>query len=341
MSGPDPATPRVLFVGGLGRSGSTLLELLLAQSADVCAVGEVVHLWERALGADERCGCGERFTACPFWHQVGELAFGGWATIDRDDVLALKDRVDRTRHIPRLAKNALAPEQLADVRRYADLYTRIYRAALTVTGARVVVDSSKHASLAFALRWADGLDLRVLHLVRDSRAVAYSWGKQVRRPEVVDREDFMPTFSPFEVSKLWTAQNAAFHLLAARAKVLRLRYEDFTADPAGTLRRVRDFAGLPDDPAALRILAAGRSGPAGETDRAGAAPEPVAPLRAHSVAGNPLRFSGGPLTVRRDEAWRERLPRRSRAVVSLATLPLRVRYGYLGQRGSDESVEKP
>ncbi|NED51565.1 sulfotransferase family protein [Micromonospora sp. WMMD1219] len=332
MSAPDPAPPRVLFVGGLGRSGSTLLELLLAQSADVCAVGEVVHLWERALGADERCGCGERFTACPFWRQVGDQAFGGWAAVDRDDVLALKDRVDRTRHIPRLAKDALPPEQLTDVRRYADLYTRIYRAALSVTGARVVVDSSKHASLAFALRWAEGLDLRVLHLVRDSRAVAYSWGKQVRRPEVVDGEDFMPTFSPFEVSKLWTAQNAAFHLLASRAKVLRLRYEDFTADPAGTVRRVRDFAGLPDDPAALRILSG--------ADETGAAPEPAAPFRAHSVAGNPLRFSGGPLTVRRDEAWRDRLPRRSRAVVSLATLPLRVRYGYLGQRGSDESVER-
>ncbi|MFU8876150.1 sulfotransferase family protein [Micromonospora sp. SL4-19] len=329
--------PRVLFVGGLGRSGSTLLELLLAQSADVCAVGEVVHLWERALGADERCGCGERFSACPFWLQVGDHAFGGWSTVDRDEVLALKDRVDRTRHIPRLAKSALSEAQLADVRRYADLYTRIYRAALAVAGARVVVDSSKHASLAFALRWAEGLDLRVLHLVRDSRAVAYSWGKQVRRPEVVDGEDFMPTFSPFEVSKLWTAQNAAFHLLAARAEVFRLRYEDFTADPAGTVRRLREFAGLPDDPEALRILT-DPSSSAGPAARPDPEPSPASPARVHSVAGNPLRFSDGPLTIRRDEAWRTRLPRRSRAVVSLATLPFRVRYGYLGQRGSD-SVE--
>lgn len=91
---------RVLFVGGLGRSGSTLLELILAQHPDVCAVGEVVHLWERALGGDERCGCGERFTACDFWQRVGEHAFGGWSAVDRDDVLALKATVDRTRHIP-------------------------------------------------------------------------------------------------------------------------------------------------------------------------------------------------------------------------------------------------
>ncbi|MEU8188709.1 sulfotransferase family protein [Micromonospora carbonacea] len=316
-------TARVLFVGGLGRSGSTLLELILAQHPDVSAVGEVVHLWERALGGDERCGCGERFTACDFWQRVGEHAFGGWSAVDRAEVLALKDAVDRTRHIPRLARAELPAAQLDEVRRYADLYTRIYAAAMAVTGALLVVDSSKHASTAFALRWADDLDLRVLHLVRDSRAVAYSWAKQVRRPEVVDTEAYMPTFSPFTVSKLWTAQNAAFHLLATRAPVVRLRYEDFTADPRGTVARLRRFAGLPDDPEALRVLD----------------PSPAPLRRAHSIAGNPLRFNAGPLRVRQDDAWRTALPSRSRVVVSAATLPLRLRYGYvgLGRPGSTEA----
>jgi hypothetical protein len=301
-------------VGGLGRSGSTLLELVLAQSPDVCAVGEVVHLWERALGGDERCGCGERFTACAFWQRVGDHAFGGWSMVDRAEVLALKAQVDRTRFVFRLARRRLPEDQLAAVRRYADLYVRIYRAAAAVTGAEVVIDSSKHASLAFALRWADDLDLRVLHMVRDSRAVAHSWAKQVRRPEVVDSEAYMPTFSPVTVSALWTAQNAAFHLLASRASVTRLRYEDFTADPRGTVRAVRRFAGLPDAADALRIL-----------DDPSLAPRP-----AHSIAGNPLRFSGEPIRIRRDESWRGALPRGSRAVVSAATLPLRLRYGYLG-----------
>jgi hypothetical protein len=314
--GGNDGRARVLFVGGLGRSGSTVLELILAQSPDVCAVGEVVHLWERALGGDERCGCGERFTACRFWQAVGDHAFGGWSAVDRDEVLALKGAVDRTRFVPRLARRRLPVEQLAEVRRYADLYTRIYRAAAAVSGASVVVDSSKHASLAFALRWADDLDLRVLHMIRDSRAVAYSWAKQVRRPEVVDTEAYMPTFSPTTVSALWMAQNASFHLLAARAKVRRLRYEDFTADPRGTVRDVRRFAGLPDTPDALRVLD----------------DPPVMPRPAHSIAGNPLRFDAGPIRVRRDEAWRAALPRKSRAVVGAATLPLRLRYGYLGTR---------
>jgi hypothetical protein len=314
---------RTLFVGGLGRSGSTLLELILAQHPDVCAIGEVVHLWERALGGDERCGCGDRFTACAFWQRIGAVAFGGWSNVDREEVLALKSQVDRTRYVPRLARGRLTGDQLAVVRRYADHYTRIYRAAAEVSGAQLVVDSSKHASLAFALRWAEDLDLRVVHLIRDSRAVAYSWAKQVRRPEVVDGEAYMPTFSPFTVSGLWTAQNAAFQLLASRGPVLRLRYEDFTADPRAAVRQVRAFAGLPDDPTALRVLD----------------DPPVAPLRIHSIAGNPLRFSDAPIRVRRDDAWRAALPRRSRAVVSAATLPLRLRYGYVGRRPQPSAEE--
>lgn len=308
---------RVLFIGGLGRSGSTLLELILAQSADVCALGEVVHLWERAIRNDERCGCGARFSACPFWIAIGERAFGSWSAVDVDDVLELKARVDRTRHIGRLARPTMPAPELADVRRYTDLYRRIYDAAAGISGAEVVVDSSKHASLAFALCWAEPLDLRVLHLVRDSRAVAYSWAKKVRRPEVADAEAYMPQFSPLRVSALYTAQNAAFDLLRRRRPVTRLRYEDLTADPAGTITTVRRMADLPESADALRVLD----------------PADGAELKAaHTVAGNPLRFSSGPLRIRTDDAWRTGLSRGRRLVVGTATLPLRVRYRYLRQR---------
>ncbi len=319
-----PATTPVLFIGGLGRSGSTLLELLLGQSDDVCALGEVVHLWERGLGNDERCGCGERFSQCRFWQRVGELAFGGWSAVDRDEVLSWKAAVDRTRFIPRLARSRLSARQLAPVRRYARLYARIYAAATRVTGARVAVDSSKHASLAFTLRWAAEVDLRVVHLVRDSPAVAHSWAKQVRRPEVLDAEEYMPTYPPLRVSALWTAQNLAFELLSRQAPVTRLRYEDFVADPAGTIREVRALAGLPDRPDTLRVLA-----------------EPaIAPRPIHSIAGNPLRFDGRPLRVRPDQSWRIDLPAGTRRMVAATTMPLRRRYGYTGRRAADERTSQ-
>src|ERR671939_1190741 len=94
---------RLFFLGGLGRSGTTLLERMLGQLPGVCPLGEVVHLWQRDLVDDERCGCGTRFSACSFWRQVGAEAFGGWDRLDPRRILHLRDAVERTRHIPWLA----------------------------------------------------------------------------------------------------------------------------------------------------------------------------------------------------------------------------------------------
>jgi hypothetical protein len=49
----------------------------------------------------------------------------------------------------------------------------------------------------------------------------------------------------------------------------------------------------------------------------------------HTVSGNPLRFTTGPLTIRSDTAWQTEMRPRHRRVVTGATLPFLVRYGYV------------
>jgi UDP-N-acetylglucosamine transferase subunit ALG13 len=310
---PDPEL-RVLFVGGLGRSGSTLVDRMVAQMPDAASVGELVHIWERAVRDNERCGCGDAFWACPFWQKVGQLAFGGWDNVDVDEVLRLKAQADRTRFVPALALPRLSARRRADVVAYTAYYAAIYAAVREISGCNVVVDSSKHASLAFALRWAHDVDLRVLHLVRDARGVAYSWSKRVLRPEAVGDEQYMTQYSPAEVSVQWTAQNAAFGVLdATGVPVLRLRYEDVLGDPVAALRRLRRHLELDEREDALDFLAHG--GITLDVD--------------HTVAGNPMRFQTGHVPLRPDDEWRTHLPRGHRRLVSALTLPLRLRYGYV------------
>jgi len=314
------AKSTVLFLGGFGRSGSTLVERLVGELPGACALGEVVHLWKRALRDDELCGCGERFHECPFWVKVGDLAFGGWKNIDPQHVQSLKQRVDRNRYIPQLAAPQLRPALHRAVVEYVGLYERLYAAALHVSGASVVIDSSKHASLAFALRWSPQLDVRVLHIVRDSPGVAHSWAKRVRRPEATDAEDYMPTYSPSRASLLWSAHNGMFELLAARGvPTRRLRYEDLLADPSGRLREVATFAGLDADAVADLVAPAKRDAATVELSTT------------HTVSGNPMRFDTGRVTLRRDDAWRASSAARERRVVTALTAPLRARYGYLGR----------
>lgn len=322
VSADDAAPVRVLFIGGWGRSGSTLVERLLAEMPDVVGAGEVTHLWRRALADNQPCGCGAAFDACPFWISVGKAAFDGWDNVDADEVLALARRVDRTRYVPRLALPTRVTRRREDLLRYGELYRRIYAAIAEVTGARVIVDSGKHASQAFALRHHPGIDLRVLHLVRDGRGVAYSWSKESSygSPDGTKSSDsYMPQYSVVTSSALWTAHNALFDLLAATgARRLRLRYERFVADPSGHLATVRAWLGLPPDrPDFIR-----QDGNVTVAE--------LGPI--HSVAGNPMRFQSGAVRLRVDAAWRTAMPAGRRRLVTLLTWPGRARHGYLDRR---------
>jgi hypothetical protein len=318
-AGHPPVLARVLYVGGLGRSGSTLIERLLGQLPGVCPVGELVHLWERGVTQGERCGCGEPFGQCGFWQQVGQVAFGGWDEIDVSRVAALRSQVDRNRFIPALARRKLSQKMRNLLTEYNFYYARLYAAIVQVSGCDLVVDSSKHPSLAHCLRWQPDVDLRVLHLVRDPRAVAYSWSRQVLRPDT-DTQSYMTRYSPATAAKQWDIQNAAFHLLARRGvRTMRLRYEDFTAEPELTLHQIAGFAGLPGQDSYPFLTADGTSWGA----RLGGS---------HSVSGNPMRFTTGLVPISRDEQWRTHMPRAQRLAVTALTGPLMAGYGYLGAR---------
>lgn len=303
---------RLVFVGGMGRSGSTLIERLLGELPGFCSVGETVHLWRRGLLENELCGCGRPFADCGFWTEVGMRAFGGWEHLDVREVLRLKAGIDRTRYLPALLHASDRGAVAARGECYTAFYHRLYSAVAQVSGARVIVDASKHASLAACLRRRYGTGMRLLHVVRDPRAVAYSWGKRLPRPSAsaASSEPEMARCSPGRAAVRWMAQNAYLDALARRGvPTLRVRYEDFVADPGGEFGRIAAFAGYegrPPDPGEERLPAA----------------------EGHAISGNPMRFSPGPVGVRADHGWREGLAPWRRSLVSAVTAGHRRRYGY-------------
>jgi Sulfotransferase family len=312
---------RVIYLGGLGRSGSTLLERLLGELPGVSALGEVVHMWRRGVVEDERCGCGEAFSTCSFWTQVGKSAFDGWDKVSVQRMTTLREATDRTRFIPRLAARRLPAAASERLTEYTDHYLRVYEAVAEVTGSTTLIDSSKHASLAFCLSRRPEIDLRVVHLVRDSRAVAYSWTTRVARPDA-SAESYMTTYPPVRAAAQWNIENYAIGLLARRGTpVLRVRYEDLVAAPQQTMLLLAAFAGLRADPPALDFI-----GTEGDSR--------FAVLReAHTASGNPMRFATGKVGIRGDERWRTAMPDAHRRTVTAMTLPLLKHYGYLRRAG--------
>ncbi len=303
----------MLYIGGCQRSGSTLLDRMLGQSSGHASAGEIVHLWARGLIANELCGCGSRFADCPFWAEVGRVAFGGWSELDADAVLRLQRRVDRNRYIFFMLWPALSPRYRRDLARYVDILDRLYR-ALGQVGGGVIVDSSKHASTAFLLRRVPSVKLRVVHLVRDSRGVAYSLLKKVRRPEAVGAEAFMFRASPWRSGAEWIAFNTSFHLLRLVGTPTTLtRYERLVHDPRGTLGEI-----LAEEPVS-----------AADLELAFIQGSTVSLGVDHSVAGNPMRLQQGSFDLRVDSEWRTSMRTRDRRVTTLVTWPLLARYGYL------------
>jgi hypothetical protein len=165
----------------------------------------------------------------------------------------------------------------------------------------------------------EGVDVRTVHLVRDSRAVAHSWTRQKRLPSPIAGQESMSRFRPAVTAAKWLAWNAAFHAISARGMpYLRMHYEAFVADPGRAVRQLSEFAG---EPLVLpEAELAGRSVTLGPH---------------HIFSGNPMRAATGPVRISLDDAWKERLPGAEFAKVTALTWPLLRAYGYRAGRAPD------
>jgi hypothetical protein len=310
------ARPVVVYIAGSGRSGSTLLERILGTLPGVVNVGEVNDLFRRVLRFDERCGCGEPISSCAFWTAVGARALGGWSDELVDEMLGLQRQVARQRHLGRLMTPRLRDDAFQTaLRRFSDVHARIYQAVLAESGGDIVVDASKGAAQALAAAGGGGVDLRLLHLVRDPRGVAFSWAKpDVHRPHGDGPRATMHSFRPQDTAARWALLQGEIATVRRRVDgYALLRYEDLVARPAEAVERAVTALGLELPATAFDHLM-------GETVEL-----PVS----HGLSGNPSRFRSGPVRLRLDEQWRREMSRWDRmSTTAIALAPLS-RYGYL------------
>jgi hypothetical protein len=300
---------KVLFIAGGGRTGSTILHNVLGQVNGFAAVGELRYVWGRGVLNNQSCGCGVNFADCPFWSEVMQRAFGGIDAAFAREMLAFTES-HRIHDLPLAAFAVTRRRQLRRLGLYRERLGALYAAIQSVSGCRVIVDSSKNPSYGYLLREIDHVDPYFLHFVRDAPPVAHSWGK---------RKDFEPGVpmarkSPRASALQWLARNATAELFLPSDPVrrVRLRYEDVMQNPRDQVESVVRWVGERD--VGLPFVS-----------------QHVARLDHpnHSVFGNAVRFQRGQVMLRRDDTWREQMATRDRRLVETMTFPLRLRYGYL------------
>jgi hypothetical protein len=306
-----PGPVKVLYVAGLGRSGSTILANTLGQVEGFFSGGELNFIWKHALIENRLCGCSNPSRECPFWGPVFEGEFGGQSEALAREMMRLQYSGARTRHIPLMLTEGGRRKIRERLGKFLDNSGRLYGAIRSISGGRVIVDTSKEPAYGYALGMAPGIDLRVLHLIRDPRAAAYSWAKKKPQPDSAERE-FMHRKTPTQSAVLWDAWNAAIEALwrDTPENYLRLRYEDFIADPRASFQEILKLVGEQDADLPLE----------GERE--------VKLGISHTVSGNPNRFDTGTVELRQDRAWQKNMKPRDKALVTAGTLPLLKRYKY-------------
>lgn len=192
---------KLIYIGGFGRSGSTLLEYLLTSNPDVVACGEVArHL--RRLRTQKKCTCGVAAKDCSVWGPFQIGAKRGEGLDHRTLTLTVLQHVS------------------------ADFGT--------------MVDSSKTAwgssLMPFRLRHNLGSDFLLVHIVRDPRGVCWSTIKSSMRK----RPQSGTLYRCLKTTIGWTAANLACELfgLFHRRQYVRIRYEDLVHEPGQAIKRI-------------------------------------------------------------------------------------------------------
>jgi len=294
----DCRTIPVCYVAGTSHCGSTLLALLMDSHPQVTSVGEAVPnvRIQRSDPGDYTCSCGQPIARCAFWQggiggvQARGLPFSAqnWTNDYQYKNRLLGRLLNKYSHRPAVRRLQLAAEWFPPLRRRLALSHRVNRAfmeeILDRTGAEVFLDTTKSLRRLYQLLCVEGLEVRVVWLVRDVRAFAYSTRRK--------------GFSASMAANSWRCDQCNAQGLLGKLeddKVLKLRYEDFCADPAHWLGELCGFLGV----STLAL------------------PEMMYPAE-HHILGNQMRLRG-PQRIEFDEKWRVGLdPEEQEAALSVA-----------------------
>lgn len=232
---------KILYIAGYGRSGSTVLSTVLGNHPQMASLGEVSFLLEDWTDPRGVCSCGRRYRECDFWKDMFE---GGGPS---PETVRLARRVERASSLLRLCLGWVGREEREEYRAHQEQLLDYVTAR---TDAPVIVDSSKSPRLTvgrlLAMSRLAGQDVYILHLVRDGLATMASLvvtGSN-RALEGRTRPLRLPALRA-AVGWTWTNLFAsAMRRVVGDDHYLRLRYEDFLADPPGALRRIGELLEL-------------------------------------------------------------------------------------------------
>jgi len=142
---------KIIYIAGLGHSGSTILDMALGAHPKMIGLGEIYAVFNSkdyvSLFENSTCSCGKKGCDCSFWKDVRSLSESNSSTEDK----------------------------------YLQMLEMFYKKYGDET---ILVDSSKN-SYPYLNILNEKFDLRIIYLTRDYRSWVYSRFTRVKTPLII------------------------------------------------------------------------------------------------------------------------------------------------------------
>jgi len=275
----------LLYILGSGRCGSTLLDLLLNGHSQILGLGEVMILnkiFKPLLTPDPMTVKFSEFYI-PFWQEV-------------------KRRYESTSGAPFDQINLSHPRwrtiplwHAEEFERWAKSNEALLSCIQEFSGARILTDASKFSQRLYLLHRSGLFNIKVIHLVRDGRAVTNSYIQRYA------------TFTGGLRGWMTTALSSIYlRRKFKRTDWLQIKYEEFVTKPDDTLKDICTFLGIGVEPGILAYRTSPYFG----------------------IGGNPLVKKREDENILLDERWRRELGLKHRVIFELTAGWLNRLYGY-------------
>ena len=238
------AMPDILYIMGTGRSGTTILEVLLANNRGFTGAGEIRHIFRDGFLRDALCACGASGRRCALWSAVLETT--GWK---HDDWVAGAQTLDAFESHARFPLVWAGVMQGAGVSRYRQISEAIFKTVAVVQKSNVVVDSSKYPGRALMLARLFPERVKVLCMTRSGAGILQAFEKR--------NEGEQRSKSPFAAAIYYLYVLCCMRLVRfrLRERCLTIRFEDLRRDPDATLHAIEHWSGYSLADARARLAA--------------------------------------------------------------------------------------
>ena len=162
----------LLYIGPMGYSGSTLLDLLLNNHKDIISLGELMF-YDKWYDNNYLCSCNNKIQNCEFWCKVRNNLKNP-NRFKLDGIITSKWANHYPYWKPNDYKSSLFGAKQLELINYIN--KNIYN--------KYIVDSSKSIGRLKKLIASNLFNIKIIHLIRDPKAVAISNTNKKLRPSI-------------------------------------------------------------------------------------------------------------------------------------------------------------